>query len=378
MHFSEIILTEKQKEQFISGVKSGRMPHAQLFVGPEGSGTLAAAVAYAEEVILFDCKASQKESNFLKFKKIIHPDIHFIFPTVATEVIKKNPKSSDFLDQWRKFVLEQSYGSLFDWYSVLEVENKQGIIRVEDAAEVLKTISLKAYEGGFKVVIIWMAEKMNIEASNKLLKILEEPPEKTVFILITENEKELLPTITSRCQVVRFNKLETSLIAKALEEKEFVPLDTAFKVAKQAQGNYNKALQLIKEDENLLLFEEWFVFWVRAAYKAKKNAAAIHELLQWSEKIAKLGRETQKKFLSFCSNLFRQALLLNYEAKELVNFEPLTDFGLEKLAPFVNGANIIDIMNEINDASYHIERNGNGKLILTDLSIKLTRLIHKK
>ena len=207
------------------------------------------------------------------------------------------------------------------------------------------------------------------------------PPitDRTVFILITEKEEDLIQTIRSRCQVLDFNGLPEQVIAEALVKQEKLDQNTASKIARQAQGNYNKALKLISEDNEDLPFEQWFVIWVRAAFKAKGNASAIHELIEWSEEIAKMGRETQKKFLTYCLEMFRQALLINYQATSLVYLEPKVEkFRLENFAPFVNGNNIVDIYKELNDAIYHIERNGNAKIILTDLSIKLTRLIHKK
>lgn len=224
-----------------------------------------------------------------------------------------------------------------------------------------------------------MADKLNIAASNKLLKLLEEPPEKTVFILISENEEDIIQTIRSRCQILHFNGLSEAVIAEALVSRENIDQKLASKIAHQAQGNYNKALHLLHDDSEEFPFEQWFVTWVRAAFKAKGNAAAIQDLIHWSEQIAGLGRETQKKFLEFCIEMFRQALLLNYETPNLVYFEPKVDkFKLENFAPFVNGNNIQEIFTELSEAMYHVERNGNAKIILTDLSIKLTRLIHKK
>ena len=224
-----------------------------------------------------------------------------------------------------------------------------------------------------------MADKMNIAASNKLLKLLEEPTDKTVFILISENEEDIIQTIRSRCQVVHFNALPEKVIEEGLIVKHNIDPKMATKIAHQAQGNFNKALQLLSDDGEDSYFEKWFVDWVRAAFRAKGNAAAIQDLINWSDQIAGLGRETQKKFLDFCINMFRQALLLNYETPKLVYLEPKVDkFKLENFAPFVNGNNIQDIFKELSDAMYHIERNGNAKIILTDLSIKLTRLIHKK
>ena len=377
MLFTEILGHDHIKNHLIQSANKGRIPHAQLFIGPEGTGTLPIAIAYARQLICGNSGENQAACD-LKFNSLSHPDLHFVYPTVTTEEIKKNPKSLDFITDWRLFLKENPYGSLYDWYQVLGVKNKQGEIRVEDAGEILKSLALKSHEGGYKVMIIWMAEKMNIAASNKLLKLLEEPTDKTVFILISENEEDLLQTIRSRCQVLHLNALPEEIISKALVEKQSIPESKALKIAHQSQGNYNKALQLLNEDGEEFPFEEWFVTWLRAAYSAKKNAAAISDLLQWSDAIAGIGRESQKKFLAYCIDIFRQALMLNYQSEQLVYFEPkVSGFTLEKFAPFVTGNNIQEIFTSLSDASYQIERNGNAKIILTDLSIKLTRLIHK-
>lgn len=382
MQFSEILGQEHIKNHLTQSADLGRIPHAQLFIGPEGSGTLPMAIAYAQYILCGNTAGENNGENQacnLKFQKLSHPDLHFAYPTVSTESIKTKPKSIDFIAEWRAFTTQNPYGGLFDWYAVLGVQNKQGEIRVDDATEILKSLSLKSYEGGYKIMIIWMADKLNIAASNKLLKLLEEPPEKTVFILISENEEDIIQTIRSRCQILQFNGLSEAVIAEVLVANEKIDLKLATKIAHQAQGNYNVALHLLHDDSDEYPFEEWFVTWVRAAFKAKGNAAAIQDLILWSEKIASLGRETQKKFLQFCMEMFRQALLLNYETPSLVYFEPKVDkFKLENFAPFVTGNNIHDIFNELSDAMYHVERNGNAKIILTDLSIKLTRLIHKK
>jgi len=382
MQFSEILGQEHIKNHLTQSANLGRIPHAQLFIGPEGSGTLPMAIAYAQYILCGNTNGENQGENQacnLKFSKLSHPDLHFAYPTVSTESVKTKPKSIDFISEWRTFFTQNPYGGLFDWYAILGVQNKQGEIRVDDATEILKSLSLKSYEGGYKIMIVWMADKLNIAASNKLLKLLEEPPEKTVFILISENEEDIIQTIRSRCQILHFNGLSDAVISDALVEREKIESKLATKIAHQAQGNYNAALHLLHDDSDEYPFEEWFVTWVRAAFKAKGNAAAIQDLIMWSEKIASLGREPQKKFLQFCLEMFRQALLLNYEAPSLVYFEPKVDkFQLQNFAPFVNGNNIHDIFSELSDAMYHVERNGNAKIILTDLSIKLTRLIHKK
>jgi len=382
MQFSEILGQQHLKNHLIQSASSGRIPHAQLFVGPEGCGALAAAIAYAQYILCTNSgpdNTGGNESCNLKFTHFSHPDLHFVYPTVTTEDVKKNPKSLDFLTEWREFLASNPYGSLFDWYQILGVKNKQGEIRVEDAKEILKALALKSFEGGYKVMIIWMADKLNPEASNKILKLLEEPEPMTVFILITENEEDILQTIRSRCQVLHFHGIPEKIIADTLVSRENMAPRDALLLARQAQGNFNKALHLLHQDSEETPFEEWFVQWVRAAFRAKGNASAINDLIAWSETIAGLGRETQKKFLNFCIDIFRQALLLNYQASPLVYFEPKVDkFKLENFAPFVNDKNISEIFTELSDAIYHIERNGNAKIILTDLSIKLTRLIHKK
>jgi DNA polymerase-3 subunit delta' len=357
-----------------------RIPHAQLFVGPEGSGTLPMAIAYSHYILQIQAKSEvQKKGIDAMFGKLAHPDVHFFYPTFTTKSISKNPRSLDFSNDWRSFLQNSPYGGVFDWYQSLDVENKQGEIRVQDAVDILKLLSLKSYEGGYKIIIICAAELVNVQASNKLLKLIEEPLPETLLILITENEEDILQTIRSRCQTLHFNGIPEKIMSDHLEKRLQIEPKQALKLAHQAQGNLNKALKIYREDDESFQFEQWFVLWVRAAFKAKGNKKAIIDLLEWSENIAKLGRETQKNFLLFCIEMFRQAMLIQYQAKPLVFLEPTAEnFKLEKFAPFVNGSNIAEIFQEISEAMFHIERNGNAKIILSDLSIKLTRLIHKK
>lgn len=382
MLFSEILGQEHLKNHLTQSVDNGRIPHAQLFVGPEGCGTLPMAIAYAQYILCQNKNSENTGGNEacnLKFSNISHPDLHFAFPVAINDKIKSHPVSNHFMEEWRQLISQQPYGNLFDWYKLLGIDNKQGQIGVDEAQEIVKSLSLMSYEGGYKIMLIWMAEKMNTAASNKLLKLIEEPPNKTVFILIAEDEENIINTIRSRCQVLHFPPLAEIVIKKALIKNFQVEEAVATKIAHQSNGNYNKACDLVYQDSEDLQFEEWFVFWIRSAFKAKGNKAAIHDLIGWSEEISKTGRETQKQFLLFCMDFFRQALLLNYNAAELVYMEPKSkNFKLENFAPFVNEANIMDISNELQDAMYHIERNGNSKIILTDLSIKLTRLLHKK
>src|SRR5690606_16479831 len=354
MKFSDIVGQNHLKNHLVNSVQKGRIPHAQLFIGPEGSGTLSMALAYAQYIICNN-KGSENEGGStacnLKFDHLQHPDLHFVYPVATTDSIKSNATSDDFLGTWIDFLKETPYGSVNDWYEAIGIQKKQGNISVHEAASILKKLILKPFEGGYKVMIIWMAEKMNTEAANKLLKLLEEPTDKTVFILIAEDEKAILQTILSRCQVLHFNALNEQEIVQGLIEKESCDEVDAYSIAKQAQGNYNKALKLRYNITNEYPFDEWFVTWVRAAFRANKNARVVSDLIKWSDEIAAIGREKQKLFLNHCMELFRQALLLNYSTSELVYMEPkVENFKLKNFAPFVNEHNILEIYQEIEDA----------------------------
>ncbi|WP_298779747.1 DNA polymerase III subunit delta' [uncultured Polaribacter sp.] len=376
MLFNQIIGQEHIKKHLIKSAENGRIPHAQLFVGKEGCGTLPMAIAYAQFLL---CNFSDNsDACHIKCNKLQHPDLHFAFPVTTNDSVKKHAVSDLFLEDWRSFVETQPYGSLFNWLQHIGVEKKQGLIGVDEADAVVKKLRLKSYEGGFKVMIIWMAEKMNIAAANKLLKLIEEPPEKTVFLLITENEEQIINTIKSRCQALHFPALSEQDIANSLVVNYQVSENDASKIAHEAEGNFNKAIHLLENDSSDLIFEEWFVAWIRTAFRAKGNAAVVQQLISWSDTIAKSGRETQKRFLEYCLQFFRQALLMNYKSDQLVFMESKTGFNLSKFAPFVHAGNILEIEKELNEAIYHIERNGNAKIILLDLSMKLTRFLHKK
>ena len=364
----------------MTSADKGRIPHAQLFVGPEGCGTLAIALAYAQYVIsMVHQKGSDAYDACLhKCASFTHPDVHFVFPVANSDSVKRHAVSDNYLISWRQFLSEQPYGNLFDWYKLIGIEKKQGQIGVDEAHDIVKKLSLKSYEGGYKFLIVWMAEKMNTAASNKLLKLIEEPSDKTVILLVAEQEEQLISTIRSRCQLLHFPALPDNVIVKGLEN-EGLATNRAHELAQEANGNFNKALDLMNEDSEDLVFEKWFVQWVRSAFKAKGNKAAIHDLILWSEELAKVGREVQKKFLSYCIGIIRQAMLMNFNAQSLVYSKIHMDrFELRNFAPFVHENNVEAIFTELETAMLHVERNGNSRLIFTDLSIKLTRLLHSK
>jgi len=381
MNYSDVIGLEHLKTHLQSTVQNGRVAHAQLFVGQHGSGLLALALAYAQDLLCsqYEQGSDEYERCAKKVKQYIHPDLHFVFPVNTNDTVKKNPVSDMFLEEWRNFITKNPYGSLFQWFQYLGIENKQGNISVNEAEDMSRKLALKAYEGGYKVMIVWMADKMNTECSNKILKLVEEPPQKTVLILLTEKEEQILNTIYSRCQKLQLPLLSESSIQERLQKQFGYTENEATTISRKCNGDYNRALQIIAQSGEEILFEEWFLTWVRTAFQAKGNKKAIQELLVWSDEMAGQGRETQKNFLNYCVEVFRQALLKNYKAHSLVYLETQDKkFSIDKFAPFVHQNNVFEIVNALEDANYHIERNGNAKIIFADLSIQLTRLIHRK
>jgi len=222
MHFEDIIGHQNIKKQLLASIRKGRIPHAQLFIASQGSGALSMALAYAKQLLCFSDQNGEwveNKTSSLKFDKLVHPDLHFAFPVTTTDKIKKHPVSDNFIATWRQFVLENPYRNVFEWMQCLGVEKKQGQIGVDEAQLILKKLNLKAYEGQFKVMLIWMVEKMNNAAANKLLKLIEEPPKNTVIILIAESEDQILNTILSRCQIIKFLPIPEAIISKNLQTK---------------------------------------------------------------------------------------------------------------------------------------------------------------
>ena len=373
MTFEDIIGQSFLKTHLTQSVNSGRIPHAQLYVGKRGVGALPMAIAYADYLM------KHQEGGVGVMNALTHPNIHFVYPVTTSDKVKSKPISSNYITEWRSFIETNPYGSINDWYDLVGVGNKQGNIGVEEAHDIVSKMSLKAFNGGYKVMIVWMAEKMNSMCANKLLKLIEEPADKTVIILVTEDEEQLINTIRSRCQVVQLNPLSEESLKNSLIKSHQTEEGLAQNIAHQSEGSYSRALDLLNQESDDLQFETWFIAWVRTAFQAKSNKQSINNLMAWSDEISKTGREIQKQFLDYSLRFFRQALLYNYNAKELV-FIKLSDksFKFENFAPFVDASNIAEISKEIELANYHIERNANPKIVLTDLSIKLTRLLHLK
>ena len=377
MRFSELIGQEQAIDRLRRSVQSERIPHAQLITGKDGLGGLPLALAYAT---FLSCENPTSEDSCgqgpscRKYDKLQHPDLHFAFPLASTTKIGSKPVSSMALEEWREFIFESPYSNLLDWYRKLGMENKQGSISVHESLEIIKSLSLKTYESPFKVMIIWHAERMNTQAANKLLKIIEEPPEKTIFLLLTDDEEKMLLTIRSRTQLLPLKRIDDPSIAKALKSEFDLSQEQLNSILSQSDGNYGSALRILRENDEHHLFSSEFVEWMRAGFKGD-----LHFLVDWSNRMAGLGRERLKAFLDFSVAIFREAMLTNYEVSELNRMMQVTpDFKMDRFAPFIHGNNIVQILEELEKARYHVERNGNARIIMLDLSIEMSRKLHQK
>ena len=370
MQWNEIVGQKPIIKMLRESIEGGRISHAQLFVGKEGYGTFPLALAYVTEIL-----SKENPSAKHKVETLSHIDVHFSFPTYS---VNTKALSSNFAAEWRNMMLENFYANDDDWITALDSEKKQMIISVAEVEDIMEKFKLKSFEGGYKVLIISKIEKMNETAANKLLKFLEEPPEKTIILLLAESIDFVLPTILSRCQIVSVPQLSPADIENALISNYNVPEDKAREMAFQAQGDWNLAMKLIKEGDATSEFEAFFIQWVRNAFQAKNKPAVIKEIVMWAREISSWSREKQKKFLDYCAEIFRLALLRNYGADELVYKNlSLNGFKWEGFTPFIHGANIESILEEISTANLHLYRNGNAKIIWTDMGIKLTRYIHR-
>ncbi len=352
MRFSEIPGQQEIKDKLIRTVTGQRVSHAQLFYGPESSAKLALAIAYAQYI---NCKNRQSAvgsrqsevtnadscgtcPSCVKYQKLIHPDLHFIYPVATTRKVTKKPQSKLFAEDWRKFFLQKPFPvNLQDWYDFIGIENKQGIINVDDCNEIITTLGYKSYESEYKVMIIWMVEKLYHAAAPKILKILEEPPEKTLFLLITEDPDQIISTIRSRCLMVRIPP-----------DKHIVKTD--------AEARENQFLPT-------------FTDWMRNCWLAK-----VPELISFSAEITKSGREKQKAFLHYGLHILELCPAVAYKQDSRFRDDPEEAAFLEKFAPIINSAGLSSFHDLINTAIYHVERNAYAPALFLDLSLKIVRL----
>lgn len=374
MLFKEVIASEKVIKLLQKEVKNDRVSHAQMFVGPEGSGKLALARAFAQLLLCEnpgpkdacnECSSCQKVNAFT------HPDLHFVYPVVLSKADHVSC-SDDVREHWNDLLQKQPYFGMNQWLEKLDNVGKNPIIAVEESRQILKKLSLKAYGDTYKIMIIWLPEKMNLQTANKLLKLLEEPPEKTIFLLVSDNTEQILPTILSRTQIINVPPIETEKIAKYLSKHQGVDKGVAESVAALSHGNVVEAIQTVQGDKDYHLYFELFKKLMRAAYTANPM-----ELMEISDEVAGLDREKQKNFIKYGLHIFRESIIMNYMKGELLNLKNEEIDFLKKFARFINNHNITELTEEFNEAFYHIERNANPKILFSDVMIKLTKLIRK-
>ena len=374
MNFSQIPGQKEIIGKLLRSVKEERVSHAQLFAGPEGCGSMALALAYARYISCenrSDSDSCGTCKSCVKYEKLIHPDLHFVFPVIKGKKAT-DPVSDNYIEEWREFVKRSPYFSLNNWMDSIEVGNAQGMIFATEASEIIKKLNLKTFESDFKIMIIWLPEKMHQATSNKLLKMIEEPPEKTLFLLVSEEPDKVISTILSRCQLVKIPAFNNHDIERYLLNRFQLDRVKAADISRVSNGNITRAIELCENEDSSLANLERFKSLMRFAWKRD-----IISLINWSEEIASTGREAQKNFISFSLRLLRENLMLSLDQMKN-NLVYLTgneaDFS-GKFHSSINQNNIYPLNEELNLVYSHIESNGNAKIIFLDLALKVTRLI---
>jgi DNA polymerase-3 subunit delta' len=396
MQFKDIIGQPEVKQNLVELIQNNRLSHALLFLGKEGSGVLPLALAFTQYVVcetvngksqhtigpsLFgDEPATNNEQRTtsndscgicpacIKAQQFVHPDIHFSYP-VVTKKPGTPPISADYISEWREFIKSYVYGNVYDWLQFIGAENKQGNITANECSDIIRKLNLKSFESEYKILVLWMPEYLGNEG-NKLLKLIEEPPPNTLFILAAENESLILPTILSRCQLIRIPALETKDVEESLINRNKTAPAAARQVASVSEGNYREALQMVQHAE-----EDWQSLlrdWLNAMLKTGPIAQT-----KWVEEISKLGREKQKQFLRYFNHLMEQAIRSRIIGNEAGIPEKERDFAerLNRIAGIEQQQAIIE---ELDRAAYYIERNANAKILFHALTIKLYHIIRDK
>lgn len=380
MRFCDIVGQETVKQKLCQAVQEGRIAHAQLFTGPSGVGKLPLALAYAQYVACPNKTATDSCGvcpSCLQYQKLQHPDLHFAFPIVKGD---EGDVCDDFVDKFRSLVLENKYFDLEAWYKTMGVETKQGMIYEKESSEILRKLSLKSFGDGYKVMLIWQPEKMNGTCANKLLKLLEEPPTKTLFLLVSEHPEQLLSTVLSRVQEVRVPRLPEMTIASALrEEYSWLDESAAQRIAHMANGSYLVATRVMSESKDNAGYFEDFVALMRNAWLVgkKKDYSALLKLRQWSNDIAdsKVGREKQKAFLQYVQRQIRENYIYNQGCLEMnYQTEKEQEFST-KFAPFIHDGNVEKMMDELSKAEVQIGQNANAKIVFFDLCLQMIVLV---
>lgn len=384
MQFSHIIGQQSTIEQLKEMVDNNRLSHAVLMIAKEGAGGLPLALAFSNYVVsqsekqkpaaapvmgLFGeelAPAATSSHGAELAAQYIHPDIHYSYPVIPRKSGDK-PISTDYINDWREFIKQYPYGNVYDWLQFIGAENKQGNITAAECADIIRKLNLKSFESEYKILVLWMPEYLGNEG-NKLLKLIEEPPANTLFILVAENESLVLPTIVSRCQTIRIPPIEVNEVAQALQQRAKLSAEQANQIAGVSEGNYREALQLIQHAE-----EDWQSIlreWLNSILKTGPVAQ-----VKWVDTVSALGREKQKQFLRYFTHLLEQSIRLRTMGEENL---PLTgtekDFAL-RLNKLCDISRMQAITKELDSAAYFIERNANAKLLFMALTIKLYHII---
>ena len=374
MFFKNITGQKEIKQQLIQSVKSGYIPHARLLSGPEGVGKFALALAYARYL----CCTNRNEEDAcgicpscVKYNKLSHPDLHFVFPIVKNDK-KKKEICDDYLTEWRTFVEQNPYFNLTSWLNFIGAENSQGMIYARESEEIIRKLNLKAYESAYKIMIVWLPEKMHPACSNKLLKMIEEPPLYTVFLLVSENPDEIIGTIQSRTQRLPIPPVLPEDMGNALSSKITDDSERA-NLVHLANGSYLKAMEIIETSLEIEQYLELFKTIMRNCWRRD-----VKNMKTEAEKFAGLGRERQKYFLAYAQKLIRENFLYKLNIPEINYLNPDEAGFSTNFSPYVNEKNVEGIMEELALAEKHIESNVNARMVFFDLSMKIAVLIKKQ
>lgn len=375
MQFAQVIGQEKVKEQLRSSVNSGRIPHAQLFQGPEGCGSLPMAIAYAQYIA---CKNRTPEDSCgncpscKKFEHFAHPDLHFAYPVNTSKAVSKNPISDDYLNKWRELLKENPYFRSSQWYNHMGIENKQGLISKLEGEAIIRKLSLKSFESEYKFLVLWLPEKMHAATANMLLKLVEEPPEKTLFLMVAEVPNEVLVTISSRTQPVKLSRIDDRSLKLSLTQTFQVGEEEINGAIRLANGNYIAAREIMETSEENLFNLGKFTSIFRLCWQ--RDFGGINA---WVDEMAGVGRERLKSFFTYSMRIVRENFIMNLQEEQLNYLTPPEEAFSKKFYPYVNGRNIMEIAGFLNQASSDIERNANGKIVLFDMALKITKVIKK-
>lgn len=374
MFFHEIIGQEEVKKRLIRSVQEERVSHAQLFAGPEGTGKLGLALAYAQYISCrnrTDTDSCGTCPSCHKYQKLAHPDLHFVFPVYNSTKIK-NPVSDDFIKEWREMVLKNHYFNLGQWLTFIDAGNAQGLIYERESDSIYRKLNLKSFEAEFKVMIIWLPEKMHLSCSNKLLKLIEEPPSKTLFLLVSESEESIISTIRSRAQLIKVPYIDNASMKNALLKMDGIDPASVDDAVHLSNGSFIRAMEFLNPGEDEIFFFNKFQEMMRLAYSRH-----VLQLVEWAEEMAQIGRDKQKAYFSFALRMVREYFVMNLKRNDLVYLKKEEKEWGMRFAPFINERNIIPLARELEQGIQHISMNGNPRIIFLDTALRMVRLIKR-